>query len=102
VHSDEHNGPWPAPHTDHSHVQDGDSDSHQPGEPVIADSQDTKGPWPNPHNDKSTAQIGNPNDPSTDPIVAHNEDSKGLWPTPYNNDGYVTEGGHTIHTHDSG
>ncbi|KAJ5775187.1 uncharacterized protein N7511_000198 [Penicillium nucicola] len=102
VTSQEDNGPWPEPHADHSHVQEGETDSHHEGEPVIADSQDTKGPWPNPHNDKSHAQIGNPNDPSTDPIVAHNEDSKGLWPTPYNNDGYVTEGGHTIHTHDSG
>ncbi|OQD88378.1 hypothetical protein PENANT_c004G11337 [Penicillium antarcticum] len=102
VHSDEHDGPWPAPHADHSHVQEGETNSHYPGKPIIADSQDTKGPWPNAHNDQSHAQIGNPNDPSTDPIVAHNEGSKGLWPHPYNNDGYVTEGGHTIHTHDSG
>ncbi|OGE57042.1 hypothetical protein PENARI_c002G04897 [Penicillium arizonense] len=102
VHSEEHNGPWPLPHTDHGHVQDGHTHSHYPGEPVIADSQDTKGPWPNAHNDKSHAQIGDPNDLSTDPIVAHNEDTKGHWPHPYNNDGYVSHGGHTIHTHDSG
>jgi iron transport multicopper oxidase len=46
--------------------------------------------------------MGDPNNLSTDPVVAHNEDTKGLWPHPYNNDGYVTDEGHTIHTHDSG
>jgi iron transport multicopper oxidase len=56
----------------------------------------------NPNGSKNDVQVANPDDPEDEPIHAHNEDSKGPWPEPHTNDGYVTDGGHTYHTHDDG
>lgn len=69
---------------------------------VKINSENTNGPWPAPHGSKNDVQVGNPNDTQDDPIHAHNEGNQGPWPQPYSNDGYLTEGGHTYQTDDSG
>ncbi|KAJ5851338.1 uncharacterized protein N7529_010723 [Penicillium soppii] len=56
----------------------------------------------NSHGSKNDVQVGDPNDPEDDPIHAHIEDHKGPWPETHTNDGYLTQGGQTYHTHDDG
>jgi iron transport multicopper oxidase len=56
----------------------------------------------NSNGSKNDVQLTNPGDPEDEPIYAHSEDTKGPWPSGHTNDVYVTDGGHTYHTHDGG